>query len=135
MRKSLFLYLTVVLVFVAGLYVALDQGRKLHAPQLATIEKQAPNSATEPSPSLLDNLKQNTQDPLTRLFLQLIVIVVAARICGAAARYAGQPAVIGEMLAGILLGPSLFGWLWPDVFNFIFPPASLGTLRMLSQIG
>ena len=39
------------------------------------------------------------------------------------------------LIAGILLGPSLVGWLWPGVFNLIFPPASLGTLRMLSQIG
>ncbi len=48
---------------------------------------------------------------------------------------AGQPAVIGEMIAGILLGPSLLGWLWPGFFQLVFPPASLGTLRMLSQIG
>ena len=50
-------------------------------------------------------------------------------------RKAGQPAVIGEMIAGILLGPSLLGWLWPGFFQMVFPPASLGTLRMLSQIG
>src|ERR1035438_6907745 len=50
-------------------------------------------------------------------------------------RKAGQPAVIGEMIAGILLGPSLMGWLWPGFFQMVFPPASLGTLRMLSQIG
>ena len=39
------------------------------------------------------------------------------------------------MIAGILLGPSLTGWLWPGFFQLVFPPASLGTLRMLSQIG
>src|SRR6185436_16271452 len=46
-----------------------------------------------------------------------------------------QPAVIGEMLAGILLGPSLLGWLWPQAQAFVFPATSLGALRLLSQIG
>jgi Kef-type K+ transport system membrane component KefB len=89
----------------------------------------------EPSASLLANLRQNLQDPLTRLFVQLILIVLVARICGAVAQQVGQPAVIGEMLAGILLGPSLVGWAWPAFFQFVFPASSLGTLRMLSQIG
>ena len=135
MSKSLVLYLMVLFVFVAGVYVALEQGRKLNAPQRVALGKPASNSAAEPSPSLLDNLKQNLQDPLTRLFIQLILIVLAARVCGVAARFAGQPAVIGEMLAGILLGPSLLGWLMPNVHQFVFPPASLSVLRMLSQIG
>jgi Kef-type K+ transport system membrane component KefB len=39
------------------------------------------------------------------------------------------------MLAGILLGPSFFGWLLPSVHQYVFSPTSLGTLRMLSQIG
>ena len=136
MSKSLVLYLAVLLVFVAGVYVALEKGRRLNAPPLLPgLNNAAVNSAVEPSPSLLDNLRQNLQDPLTRLFIQLILVVLAARVCGEAARYAGQPAVIGEMLAGILLGPSLLGWLLPGVHQFFFPPASLGTLRMLSQIG
>src|SRR5579859_1901135 len=88
-----------------------------------------------PSDSLIANLRQNLQEPLTRLFLQLILIVLVARICGSLARHLGQTAVIGEMVAGILLGPSLLGWLWPGLFHFVFPSSSLGTLRMLSQIG
>ena len=62
MNKALVLYLTVLLVFVAGVYVALDQGRKLSGPQFAGVNKPAPNSAVAPSPSLLDNLKQNLQE-------------------------------------------------------------------------
>jgi Kef-type K+ transport system membrane component KefB len=81
------------------------------------------------------NLRQNFDDPLTRLFVQLILIVLVARFFGSAVRWVGQPAVVGEMIAGIMLGPSLMGWLFPGFFNLIFPPASLGTLRMLSQIG
>jgi Kef-type K+ transport system membrane component KefB len=73
--------------------------------------------------------------PLPRLLLQILVVLVAARGCGRLfARY-GQPAVIGEMLAGILLGPSLLGWLWPASSELLFPADSLAPLRLLSQLG
>src|SRR5438876_7316693 len=47
----------------------------------------------------------------------------------------GQPSVIGEITAGILLGPSLFGWLWPEASAFVFAPDTLGVLALFSQIG
>jgi Kef-type K+ transport system membrane component KefB len=43
--------------------------------------------------------------------------------------------VVGEVLAGILLGPSLLGWMWPEASAVIFPKESLGVLKLLSQIG
>jgi len=92
-------------------------------------------SGVGPSASLLDNLRDNSQDPLTRLLAQLIVIVAAARLCGALAMKIRQPAVVGEMVAGILLGPSLLGWISPGIFHWLFPASSLGVLRLLSQIG
>ncbi len=54
---------------------------------------------------------------------------------GSLFRRIGQPSVVGEITAGILLGPSLFGWLWPGGFAFLFTPASLDFLKLLSQIG
>jgi len=80
-------------------------------------------------------LIETFRDPLPLLLLQLIVIVVAARLCGALAQKVGQTAVIGEMVAGILLGPSLLGWIWPGLSGFIFPAPSLDNLRLLSQVG
>jgi Kef-type K+ transport system membrane component KefB len=80
---------------------------------------------------LLDNL----HSPLARLLLQFIIIIVATRAAGAVFARFGQPAVIGEITAGILLGPSLFGWVWPEASNFFFPPTSLGNLHLFSQIG
>src|SRR5687768_7106639 len=74
-------------------------------------------------------------DPLSQLLLQLAAILVVARIMGSLFARAGQPAVIGEMAAGILLGPSLLGWIAPSVFRGLFPPASLGPLELLSQVG
>ncbi len=72
---------------------------------------------------------------LPLLLLQIVVILVAARLVGGLFKRMGQPQVIGEMLAGILLGPSLFGWLAPNVYAALFPPDSLGFLSALSQIG
>jgi Kef-type K+ transport system membrane component KefB len=140
MKRFLF-YLFVLVVFGLGISLTLKQGRELHAPQSALTNPPAKVSSpggvagVEPSASLLANLRENFQDPLTRLFVQLIVIILAARLCGMMAMRIRQPAVIGEMIAGILLGPSLLGWLWPDLFSFVFPSSSLGALRLFSQIG
>jgi len=74
-------------------------------------------------------------DPLSQLLLQLVTVLVASRITGSLFARLGQSAVIGEMAAGVLLGPSLLGWVAPGVFQTIFPASSLGTLQLLSQIG
>jgi Kef-type K+ transport system membrane component KefB len=56
-----------------------------------------------------------------QFFLQLAVILVTCRLVGLAASRLGQPQVVAEMLAGVLLGPSLFGWLAPDLQAWLFP--------------
>ena len=139
--KPFLFYSLALLVFVCGISLTLQQGRKLQPSSAALASPPTPAAETrnlagvEPSPSLLVNLRENLQDPLPRLFLQLIVIVVAARMFGMLAAQLRQPAVVGEMIAGILLGPSLLGWVWPDFFHFVFPAQSLGSLRLFSQIG
>ena len=72
---------------------------------------------------------------LFQLVLQIAVILVAARIVGFLFQKINQPQVMGEMVAGILLGPSLLGWLAPGVSAALFPPASLSYLNALSQVG
>jgi Kef-type K+ transport system membrane component KefB len=74
-------------------------------------------------------------DPLTRTIAQIVVIVSAARLLGVVARRLRQPMVIAEVVAGILLGPSLLGWLLPEVSAALFPPQSLGALHIMSQLG
>jgi Kef-type K+ transport system membrane component KefB len=69
------------------------------------------------------------------LLMQLITILVVARVVGWALRRIGQPQVVGEMAAGLLLGPSFLGWLAPGVSRALFPAASLGLLSSLSQVG
>jgi len=69
------------------------------------------------------------------LLAQIIVILVAARLVGVVVRRLGQPQVVGEMLAGIALGPSVLGAYAPSVSGTLFPASSLGFLNALSQVG
>ncbi len=69
------------------------------------------------------------------LLIQIVVVLIVARLVGVAFRRIGQPQVVGEMVAGILLGPSLLGWAAPGVSAFLFPPASLGLLGDIALIG
>jgi Kef-type K+ transport system membrane component KefB len=67
--------------------------------------------------------------------LQILVIVISGHLLGRALNRIGQPFVIGEIAAGILLGPSLFGRIAPDAFATLFPSDSITTLQSLSQVG
>jgi Kef-type K+ transport system membrane component KefB len=69
-------------------------------------------------------------------FLQMFVILAACRLCGwAVRRWLRQPQVIGEMIAGVLLGPSLLGALAPQFQLFLFPPDSRPVLNVVAQLG
>jgi len=72
---------------------------------------------------------------LPTLLIQVAVILATARLVGWLSRKIHQPQVMGEMVAGILLGPSLLGWVSPPVSTALFPTESLGFLNSLSQIG
>lgn len=69
------------------------------------------------------------------LIIQIGVILIASHSVGWLLSKFRQPQVVGEMVAGLLLGPSLFGWLAPDLSATLFPPASLISLRLLSEVG
>jgi Kef-type K+ transport system membrane component KefB len=68
-------------------------------------------------------------------FLQMAVILIACRLVGLLAKKIGQPQVVGEMIAGVLLGPSLLGYLWPDSAKLIFTQESRGILYAGAQLG
>jgi Kef-type K+ transport system membrane component KefB len=81
------------------------------------------------------SILHNLEHPLALLLLQIIVIIIVARLFGWIFRKIGQPTVIGEIIAGIALGPSLFGMYYHDLQVGLFPDASMGNLQVLSQIG
>jgi Kef-type K+ transport system membrane component KefB len=77
--------------------------------------------------------KLDVEHLLLPVLVQLVVIIAAARAFGALARRVGQPAVVGEIAAGILLGPTLFGWLCPELFQAVFRPALEGVEQALAD--
>ncbi|HSK64254.1 MAG TPA: cation:proton antiporter [Pyrinomonadaceae bacterium] len=85
--------------------------------------------------SLTNSLWQNFRSPLSVLLMQIVVILAVAGVFSKLFRRIGQPPVMGEMIAGIVLGPSVFGFFFPEAMAFLFPSTSLETLRILSQIG
>jgi len=81
------------------------------------------------------SILHNIAEPAAMLLLQIISILLVSRIFGYFFSKMGQPTVIGEILAGIVLGPSLLGNLFPEAFTFLFAAGSLGNLYILSQVG
>ena len=73
--------------------------------------------------------------PLSLFIVQAILVVAASRLIGLGTRRIRQPMVIAEIVAGIALGPSLLGWLAPEIEHTIFPASSMPLLGMLSQVG
>lgn len=138
MKKHATFYFLLLVVAGLGIAALLHTGMKLPAP-VGEINpahvKAAPPEATSLLGSMGHTLGVNFHHPLSHLFVQLLVIITASRLVGGLFTKFGQPAVVGEMMAGILLGPSLFGLLTPDLFQFVFPATSLGALKLFSQIG
>lgn len=133
MRRSILLYVAVTMVFGTAIALGLHWGRALEAgtSQLLALPPLPANAGNPAAAILMDNLRH----PLGLLLLQLIVVVLVARIFGILFQRFGQPAVIGEIVAGIVLGPSLFGAMAPGAFGFLFAPSSLSSLKLFAEIG
>jgi Kef-type K+ transport system membrane component KefB/nucleotide-binding universal stress UspA family protein len=71
------------------------------------------------------------------LVADVLLLLLVGRLLGEGMQRIGQPSLMGTLLAGIILGPSLFGWLWPEAQKFLFPadPAQKGMIDGLSQMG
>jgi len=98
-----------------------------------TLPPAAGATPTPVDPAVVSQPGMGATVPL--LLAQVIVVLVDARVVGLIVRRIGQPQVVGEMLAGIALGPSVLGTYAPSVSNTLFPASSLGLLNALSQIG
>jgi Kef-type K+ transport system membrane component KefB len=124
-------YVLLILVFIGGVWVILAAGSRMHSNSAATV----PATQASPLTAVVDGLKENARNPVSVLLLQIIVIIIVAGLFAGLFRRLGQPPVMGEMVAGIVMGPSVLGLFFPEVMTFIFPASSLETLRLLSQLG
>lgn len=107
---------------VAAFMLVRSVGLTLEAPG------RAPSSSAPTGPSA-------GADTLLHVLLALVVVIVAARACGALCRRIHQPPVIGEVVAGIVLGPSLLGHLSPNAMSYLLPPTVAPYLSVIAQIG
>ncbi|CAN1557032.1 KefB Kef-type K+ transport systems, membrane components [Flavobacteriaceae bacterium] len=129
-RNTLF-YFGVTGGFTALMYWIIKEGKHLEDKE-TIVHPLVTNNSWE---DFLNAMIHNVQDPLAILLAQIIMIILVARIFGWFFKKIGQPSVIGEIIAGIALGPSLLGMYFPDFFHALFPPDSLENLKFLSQIG
>ena len=141
-RETAWLYVAVVTIVGAGILFSLYAGAHLPPPTTASrhiaVAQEGVHRADairSPSPTILAALAHNASTGLSHLILQISIILTVSSAVGWVFMRVGQPAVLGEMMAGILLGPSLFGLVAPRAFLFVFAPASLDALRLFSQIG
>jgi Kef-type K+ transport system membrane component KefB len=128
MQRRVLVYAIVIVAAVATIAGVLHLGESW----FPTTREPSVSRAAEPaSHGSADALRR----PLPLLIIQLLVIILATQAVGRLASLFRQPAVIGEIAAGVLLGPSLVGLLWPAAYSFLFPESSLAILRLLSQLG
>jgi Kef-type K+ transport system membrane component KefB len=133
MRKfrNISFYIFIVGGFTFLMYLIVLQGKTLESGR--SIEQITNNSSYWNQ--FIDGFSYNLKHPLALLLVQIITIILVSRIFGWFFKKIGQPTVIGEIVAGIVLGPSLIGMYFPEFTQLIFPVESLGNLQFLSQIG
>jgi Kef-type K+ transport system membrane component KefB len=145
--KGLLFYAVILIGLTLSVYLILQLGKALEVPvanqivngntnPIQVIQQEIkPESANSSFLNAFEQLKVNLNSPISILFLQIISIIILSRILGYFFGKIGQPLVIAEIIAGILLGPSVLGHLSPEIFSYIFPPNSLFNLEFLAQIG
>ncbi len=129
--KNLIFYVTTIGGFSAIIYWLVIMGEQLQAGRNIVVNQSSNGQWAD----FLEALTHNLKHPLALLLAQIVTIIMVAKLFGWFCKKIGQPTVIGEMIAGIVLGPSLLGMYFPEFSAILFPAESLGNLQFLSQIG
>ncbi len=129
--KNTIFYFAVTGGFTALIYWIAGKGKDLEIGNKLLVSK----TENDHWNNFLSSMELNLHHPLAILLAQIITIIIIARFFGWIFRKMGQPSVIGEIIAGIFLGPSLLGLYFPDFSTALFPVESLANLQFLSQIG
>jgi Kef-type K+ transport system membrane component KefB len=130
-QKDTLFYAGVIGAFSALMYWVIQLGKKLELAKGGA----GPVLTEQPWLDFMESVRSSWQSPLAVLLGQMLVIILAARALGWLCKRVGQPAVVGEMAAGILLGPSLLGRYCPELSAALFPVKSLDNIKFLSQVG
>lgn len=130
-KKNYLIYAVMLLLFGALIYMAIEEGDRFshHAVASSTVAEDTPFTM------FCQFVTDNLHHPLSILLIQIIAVLLMVRLFGFLFKHIGQPGAIGEIVAGIVLGPSVLGYFFPDVFQALFPPESLTNLELLSQVG
>lgn len=133
-RRSILFYVITLAVFGVMMYFLVGFGAALEGPVVAK-PGNVPADASAAWGTFMETVGGNATHHLARLLLQIFAIIVVARLFGMLFNRIGQPSVVGEVVAGIVLGPSVLGFLFPETFGALFPLDSLEYLKFMSQIG
>lgn len=134
-NRKLIFYLLVMAVFGVLIFWITERGFMLEVGKYSPGEVARERPTTSSFELFTDSFLKNLFHPLAILILQIITIIFISRLFGFLFHKISQPTVIGEIIAGIILGPSVVGLLFPEFSVFLFPEGSLGNLQFLSQVG
>ena len=127
-KKNYLIYVLMICLFGSLIYWAIGTGEHfdhhiVQASEMSSLEM------------FRNIMAENLTAPFAVLLFQIIVILITVRLFSMLFKLMGQPGVMGEIVAGIVLGPSLLGYFFPEFFGVLFRPDSLTNLNLLSQIG
>lgn len=131
-KKNYLIYIIMLILFGGLIYGAIKEGSRFDHYKAVSV---AGVPQAEPFDMFVEVVSDNLYHPLTTLLIQVVVVLITVRLFGYLFQRIGQPGVIGEIVAGIVLGPSLLGKYFPEAFLLLFPPESLTNLEIISQIG
>lgn len=130
--RNIIFYVLTIAFFSCLMYWFFIEGKTLEIGENITPSKATGATMWE---NFTDSFLTNLHHPLALLLAQIVTIILVAKLFGWICVKLKQPSVIGEMIAGIVLGPSLVGLYFPEFSAFMFPKESLPNLQFLSQIG
>ena len=129
--KNILLYIGILGIFFVFIYWMIQTGETLELGRNVIVKQSHISYFSE----FIQSSFHNLANPTALVLAQIVVIIIVSRIFGFFFSKIHQPTVIGEIIAGIALGPSLLGTILPEFSQALFPENSLGNLSLLSQVG
>ena len=129
--KNILLYIGILGIFFVFIYWMIQTGKTLELGRNVIVKQSHISYFSE----FIQSSFHNLASPTALVLAQIVVIIIVSRIFGFFFSKIHQPTVIGEIIAGIALGPSLLGTILPEFSQALFPENSLGNLSLLSQVG